>query len=103
MSAPRSLKPRPIFRLLFFMVGVYFGWQAYVGQVDSAWGWGYFQYFCLYPGLCFYFCWYAALRGSAGWNLLPRWMMTGGAGRTGPGEMPPVEKDDQLSDDGHLS
>lgn len=90
MTDSRNLKPRPLFRVVFFLAGAYFGWQAYAGRGSSPWG--YFQYFMLYPGLCFFFCWYMALRGSAWWGVLPRWMMTGGAGRTDAGAPPSPRK-----------
>lgn len=73
----RALKPQPVFRFLFLLVGLHFCYEAYLGVTigrltDSLWG--YFHYMFLDPGLGFFFCWYMALRGSAGWDFLPRWM-----------------------------
>lgn len=76
MTTNKEVKPRPIFRLLFFLVGLCFQYDIYLGiKTGRADGPGrYFRYFILDPGLGYFFCRYMAW-GSNWWRHLPRWMM----------------------------
>lgn len=78
MTTNKDLKPRPIFRVLFFLLGLYFLYDGYLGIVTrgltDSFG-GYFHRLFLDPGVGLFFCWRMALRGSAWWGFLPRWMM----------------------------
>src|SRR5690348_2747262 len=74
MTASQELKPRPFFRILFFIVGLCFLYDGYRGIVSPTASFGSdFQYTAL-GGLGFFFCRHMTF-GSNWWRYLPRWMM----------------------------